>query len=255
MNKTVKDYQLALDRFVEDVNRIGDDVSSVVLFGSMARGDIIPGQSDMMDAYVFLRHEVFEDKARFLNALEALSGAFDRIAENAPGPFHPFFYWDENDPVPGTFNFELKNVSKVIFGDDLRDRIESTAAGRLMARTSFFEMRRLGLPMMVHFYRKELTEQDCETIFKLLVTIRRDMPISACMALNIWVGQMEAVKELERSLPGLDAGVIEKIAALQHDTHPAGAPEELRSLVRQVMVFVEDLNDRLLERLEAEAQR
>ncbi|HVG18801.1 MAG TPA: nucleotidyltransferase domain-containing protein [Blastocatellia bacterium] len=254
MNTTVKDYQHALDGFVEDVGRIGDDVTSVVLFGSMARGDIIPGQSDMMDAYVFLRHEVFEDKARFINALEVLSEAFDRIGENAPGPFHPFFYWDENDPVPATFNCEITKISKVVFGDDIRDRIESTAPGRLMARTSFFEMRRLGLPMMVYFYRKELTEEDCQTIFKLLVTIRRDMPISACMALDIWVGQMNAVRELENALPGLDAGVIERIAALQLRPQPAADPEELRGLVRQVMVFVENLNDRLLARPGAETR-
>src|SRR5438067_1709844 len=113
MSATVNDYHLAVDGLVEDVGRLGDEVTSVILFGSVARGDVIAGQSDMMDAYIFLRHGVFEDRTRFLQALEVLSAAFDRIAEKAPGPFHPFFYWDETDPVPATFNYELTTVSKV----------------------------------------------------------------------------------------------------------------------------------------------
>src|SRR5438105_6639208 len=119
MTATVKDYHRAVEGLVEDVNQIGEDVQSIILFGSVARGDVIAGQSDMMDAYIFLRHGVFEDKARFLQALEVLSEAFDRIAERAPGPFHPFFYWDERDPVPATFNYELKTVSRVMLGEDL----------------------------------------------------------------------------------------------------------------------------------------
>lgn len=254
MNATVKDYQLVLDRFLEDVRSIGDNVTSLILFGSVARGDVLPGLSDMMDAYVFLRHEVFEDKARFFEALEVLSKAFDRIAEKAPGPFHPFFYWGEKDPVPAAFNCEITKVSKVLLGDDIRNRIESTAASRLTARTAFFEMRRLGSPLMVYLHKKELTAEDCETIFKLLVTIKRDMPISACMTLNIWVGQPEAVRELEKALPGLDTKVVERIAALQRQPQPTDNPEELRSLLKQGMAFVESLNDRIIDKLKAEAQ-
>jgi predicted nucleotidyltransferase len=254
MNATVKDYHLVVDGMVEDVSRIKDDVSSIVLFGSVARGDVIAGQSDMMDAYIFLRHEAFEDKARFLNALEVLSNAFDRIGEKAPGPFHPFFYWDETDPVPATFNHELKKISKVMLGDDIRDRITSTAQSRLTARTAFFEMRRLGSPMMIYLRKKELTEDDCQTIFRVLIGIRRDMPISACMALDIWVGQMEAVQELEKALPGLDMKAIESIAMLQRQPQPAADPEQVRDVLKQVVVLVEDLNTRIIDKLKAEAR-
>src|SRR5947208_16558343 len=130
MTATVKDYHLIVDGLVEDVSRISEQVTSIILFGSVARGDVIAGQSDMMDAYIFLRHRTFEDKTRFLQALEVLSEAFNRIAEKAPGPFHPFFYWDERDPVPATFNYELRAVSKVMLGDDIRGGIESTGPSR-----------------------------------------------------------------------------------------------------------------------------
>src|SRR5205085_4827683 len=237
-----------VEGMVEDVNQIGEDVKSVILFGSVARGDVIAGQSDMMDAYIFLRHRVFEDKARFLHALEVLSDAFDRIAERAPGPFHPFFYWDERDPVPATFNYELKTVSRVMLGEDIRDRLDSTGPSRRAARTAFFEMRRLGAPMMVYLRKPELTEDECQAIFRVLIGIRRDLPISACMALNIWVGQHDAIRELERALPGLDTKAIESIARLQSQPQPAADPEQVRDVLKQVVRFVEELNDRLLER-------
>ena len=252
MTATVKDYHLAVEGLVDDASRVGEDVRSVILFGSVARGDVIAGQSDMMDAYVFLRHGVFEDKARFLQALEVLSAAFDRIAEKAPGPFHPFFYWDERDPVPATFNYELTAVSKVLLGDDIRDRIESTAPSRRAAHTAFFEMRRLGAPMMVYLRKKELTEDECQAIFRVLIGIRRDLPISACMALNIWVGQQDALRELKKALPGLDTEAIESIAMLQRQPQPAADPEQVRSVLKQVVGFVEELNNRLLGKLKGE---
>jgi predicted nucleotidyltransferase len=252
MTATVKDYHLVVEGLVEDVSRLGDDVRSVILFGSVARGDVIAGQSDMMDAYVFLRHGVFEDKARFLRALEVLAEAFDRIAEKAPGPFHPFFYWNERDPVPATFNYELTTVSQVVLGEDIRDRIESTGPSRRAAHTAFFEMRRLGAQMMVFLRKNELTEDECQAIFRVLIGIRRDLPISACMALNIWVGQQDALRELKQALPGLDTEAIESIAWLQRQPQPTADPEQVRSVFKQVVRFVESLNDRLLERLKNE---
>lgn len=246
MKATAQDYYLIADGLVEDANTIRDDVTSIVLFGSLFRGDVIVGQSDVMDAYVFLRQGVFEDKARFMNALETLSKAFDRIAEKAPGPFHPFFYWNENDPVPATFNHELKTISKVLLGDDIRNRIESTEPSRQAARTAFFEMRRLGAPMMPYLRKKELTEEECQAIFRILIGIRRDLPISACMALDIWVGQLEAIRELKKALPGLDTGAIDSIAELQRLPEPAADPERIRSVLREVVIFVEELHNRLI---------
>lgn len=249
MNATAEDYYLILNRFVDDLGKIGEDVRSAVLFGSVARGDIIAGQSDMMDAYVFLKREAFEDKSRFMRAIDLLAEAFDRIAEKAPGPFHPFFYWNEQEPVPATFNYELTRSSKIIFGQDIRGDIKSTEASREVARTAFFEMRRLGLPLVLYLDRDELTVQDCEMILRMLVTIKRDMPISACMALDIWVGQMESVRRLEEAFPGLDASVLDRITALLHEPAPAQNVETLRSLLRQAIELVEDLNNRIVASL------
>jgi tRNA nucleotidyltransferase (CCA-adding enzyme) len=140
MTATVRDYDVVLDGLLEDVRRMSEVVSSVVLFGSMARGDVLPGHSDMMDVYIFLKPDTFDKKNRFLSALEVMAEACEKIANASPGPFHPFFYWKESDPVPATFHLDLTVHSKVIFGQDKRAGIETTPSSRSVARTTFFEM-------------------------------------------------------------------------------------------------------------------
>jgi predicted nucleotidyltransferase len=250
MSATGMQYELATQDFTEDVGTIADDVTCTILFGSVARGDVLPGQSDMMDAFVFLRDEVFEDKDRFLNAIEVLSRAFERIAEKAPGPFHPFFYWNERDPVPAHFHFEMTRLSKVLSGADIRDRIQATDTGRSVSRTSFFEMRRLGSPLMVFLRKDQLTEGEREALYRGLVAIMRDIPMCACMALNIWVGGPNAVERLEAALPGLNFKVLDRINLLRHKPNPTSDSGELCSILREAMEFVEDLNDRLLSKLD-----
>lgn len=246
MTATVRDYDVVLDDLLDDIGRIEDAVSSAVLFGSMARGDVLPGHSDMMDVYVFLAQEVFNNKEQFLNALEVMAQACEKIADRSPGPFHPFFYWSETDPVPATFHLDLAVHSKIIFGDDIRSQIRTTASSTAVARTAFFEMRRLGGPLMAYLHKKELSGQDCEAVFNLLMTIKRDLPMLALMVLGIWVVQKESIQALRTALPDVDTGVLDRIVMLQHDESARLNPETLLKTFREAMTFVEDLNDRLV---------
>ncbi|HEX8091366.1 MAG TPA: nucleotidyltransferase domain-containing protein [Blastocatellia bacterium] len=246
MTATVRDYDIVLEDLLNDIGRIQDAVSSAVLFGSMARGDVLPGHSDMMDVYVFLGREVFSNKEQFLNALEVMAQACEKIADRSPGPFHPFFYWSETDPVPATFHLDLAVHSKVIFGDDSRSQIKTTPSSIAVARTAFFEMRRLGGPLMAYLHKKELSGQDCEAIFNLLMAIKRDLPMLALMVLDIWVVQKESIQALREALPDIDTMVLDRIVTLQHDESARLSPGALLKTFRDAMTFVEDLNDRLI---------
>ena len=246
MAATVRDYDLVLGGLLEDVKRMADAVSSVVLFGSMARGDVLPGHSDMMDVYIFLKPDLFDDKAGFLSALEVMAEACEKIADRSPGPFHPFFYWKEGEPVPATFHLDLAVHSKVIFGHDRRSLIETTPSSASAARTAFFEIRRLGSPLMAYLKKDDLTEQDRQAIFNLLMTIKRDLPMLALMAVNVWVVQKESIQALTNAFPDINVEVLNKIATLQHDESARQDSALLRQTFRDAMVFVEDLNDRLV---------
>jgi len=249
MPVTIEDHERVLDCFLEDMSVIADDVKSFVLFGTAGRGGIIPGESDLMDAYCFLQHNVFEDKARFFKVLEVLVASFDRVAKTAPFPFHPFFYWDELDPVPAHFKREMTTFSRIIMGEDIRDRIHSTLASRVAGRSAFFEIRRLGAPRMVFLHKQELTAQDRDAMYAALLIVVKHMPMSACMALDRWPGLPEAVEELGRALPDLDKSVLDKITAFRHRPDRTEKPEPLRQLLREAMVFLEELNDRLAARV------
>jgi hypothetical protein len=246
MTATVRDYDVVLSDLLEDIGRIADDVSSAVLFGSMARGDVLPGHSDMMDVYIFLKQEVFDDKDRFLKALDVMAEACEKIANGSPGPFHPFFYWNEHESVPATFHLDLAAHSKIIFGDDIRSRIRTTASSASVAQTAFFEMRRLGAPLMAYLHKNDLSEQDCQAVFNLLMTIKRDLPMLALMVLDIWVVQKESIQALKNALPDIDVEVLDKIVMLQHDEPARLNRGLLIDTFRDAMVFVEDLNDRLV---------
>ena len=248
------DYDSILNRFLQDIGQMSDEVCSVVLFGSMARGDVIPGQSDVMDAYVFLKPEIFGDRERFLKGLEIMADACEKIAENAPGPYHPFFYWSELDPVPATFNLDITVHSKVLFGDDFRQRIRSTTASRRVAQTAFFEIRRLGAPLMVFLHKRQLSEQECRILLELLITIKRDMPMLALMVLDIWVVQKESIEVLRQTVPNLNTDILDRIIELQRDESATDKPELLQRMFREAMIFIEDLNDHLIASIGSKSQ-
>jgi tRNA nucleotidyltransferase (CCA-adding enzyme) len=88
----VEDYDRAVQEFVANMRRLGADVVSVLLYGSIARGSVVPGESDLLDAQVFLRDEVFQTKERFLNVLETMVESFQRLSRTGI-PFHPFLYF------------------------------------------------------------------------------------------------------------------------------------------------------------------
>jgi hypothetical protein len=215
----------------------------------MARGDVLPGHSDMMDVYIFLKPEVFDDKERFLSALEIMAEACEKIADRSPGPFHPFFYWNELDPVPATFNLDLAVHSKVVFGEDKRSKIETTAMSSRVAQSAFFEMRRLGSPLMTCLQKEELSEQERMAIFNLLMAIKRDLPMLALMVIGIWVVQKGSIEALGNAFPDINIEVLDRITMLQYDEASRQDPVLLRQTFRDAMLFVEELNDRLVERV------
>lgn len=249
MTLTLDLHEQIVGDFIADVKKVEDDVAGFVLFGTAGRGDIIPGESDLMDAYVFLRHEVFADKERFMRAVDIMAEAHARYVETSPFPTHAYFYWDERDPVPGHFIREMTTFSRIILGEDVRPNIYTTEPSRVAGRGAFFDIRKLGAPLMVLLNKKELTEKECHALYNGLLVIVKHVPMSACMALNIWAGLPESIEVLRKTLPDLDSEVLDKITELRYEPDRHTDAERLRALMREAMIFVEKLNDRLVAEL------
>jgi hypothetical protein len=255
MNASVEDYQQALEGFLRDVEGMGGDAVSVLLYGSMARGEVRPGQSDLLDAYLFLRPEVFEDRDRFLKALQSMLEACERLSESGL-PFHPFSYlsMDELDflPVRSFSIFPVEPFSKIVWGTDVLPQLQETETSRLLGRTYFYEVR-----SAVHFFlarylhKRVLTDQDCRQIIPVLIGVRKNIWM-ACMALGRWPNDALPINELEEALPGIDTTILKKIEILQKQDETTADPDDVREMLNEVMGFVEDLHDRILATLNSD---
>jgi hypothetical protein len=78
------------------------------------------------------------------------------------------------------------------------------------------------------------------------MTIKRDLPMLALMAVNIWVVQKGSIQALTNAFPDINIEVLNRIVMLQHDEAARQNSALLRQTFRDAMVFVEDLNDRLV---------
>jgi predicted nucleotidyltransferase len=250
MTVTTETYQRALSDFLNSLHEMEEDVTGVLLFGSLVRDEVSPGRSDIMDAFVFLREEVFRDRERYLNALRIMAGCCERLGDSGI-PFHPFFYWDASEPLSAMFlpPFRSEQYSRVIMGSDVRPRLRSSAAGRAYAGKAFFAARRKGHALSAYLSKQELTGEDRKRIAAALLSGRKYFPLLACLALDRWVGESEMVRELEETFPDLETAVLNRCKILRTEPDTINDSGLLLELLRGMLVFVESLHERITGRL------
>ena len=252
MSATLEDYDRAIAGFRDDMTGISDDVVSVLLYGSVARRDITPGKSDLMDAYVFLRPAVFEDRDRFVSTLQTMVDSCRRIASFGI-PFHPFHYFsvDEMGCCPALYVpfWNSENGTRVIAGLDVRSQINCTEGSRIVAEISFFEARRnMSHTLAIYLNKPDWTAQDKQDVARSLGSLKKHIPVMAVATLGRHTDSSQAPDELAQALPGLDTSVLNEIAALQTEFVSASVVE-LKSVIRKTLIFVETVHDRILDRL------
>ena len=104
MSVTAADYHTLMDGFVRDLASLGQDLVSVYVYGSVARGNVRPGTSDVGDAYVFLRQRVLEDREAFLSAMRTMTEACRAMARSGlPAHAHHYYGDQELRYVPAGF--------------------------------------------------------------------------------------------------------------------------------------------------------
>jgi|KBSSwiStaDraftv2_1062776.scaffolds.fasta_scaffold82357_3 predicted nucleotidyltransferase len=249
--KTVQDYDNAIRDFLSDLDQLGDDVASVLLYGSVAREDVVPGESDLMDAHVFLRNEVFQDKDRFLRSLEVMVEACGRLSQTGL-PFHPWHYFSLDEAVlsPAMYlpTWHSDRTSKVLKGEDIRPRISSTETSHAVAATSFFNARRTTAHLLAFYLsKKEWSADDEQKVKHRLASLKKHICIMGCFALGIPAEASEAVAKLRERLPSLDIAVLYAIDSLRNETGaPPQEPRALRQVLRDALMFVEHLHDEIV---------
>ncbi len=246
MSVTLETYQEALDVFLRSAESLGGDVVSVMLFGSMVRGEVRPGSSDIMDAFIFLDPEILQNRERYLKALETMADVSSELVHTGI-PCHPFFYWTDAESWSAMFLPPcLSDVaSKIVLGKDIRGSLKTSAASRWFASKAFFEGRRRGFQRASYLVKEELSEEDCRIIAYALSEARKYVAMVACMAMDIWVSEPDLLNELEKALPNLDTSILHRLSALRDQPGVLADGEALRQLLRELFILVESINDEL----------
>jgi predicted nucleotidyltransferase len=255
MSVTTKDYQEVTQHFTEEMKALGEDVVSVILYGSMARGDVRPGKSDLMDAYVFLRKEVFEDRTRFLEVLQHLVQTCVWLSQTQLPYHHPFHYYseDEVDNLPATFLGTLRSEgsSKILLGEDIRPQLGSSKGFRYLMKTWFFLSLSKNFMGLANYLHKEiLTWKDCVRIINRLASMRKFLPVTISSALRMDLAEIAALEEIKKALPSLDFSVLDRIKELRDN--PDADMETIREVLRETLTLVVDLRGMLLARWKQE---
>jgi hypothetical protein len=250
MNATSDDYQRALDGVLADLRGMDADVISVILYGSMADGSIVPGKSDI-DLLVFLRQELLEDKGRYLAALEIMVTACKRLSRSGL-PVLPFGYNTDIDSLSILFFPALSSEQscKVVMGEDIRPRISQGLTRRASVDKLFFTVRSLQAhPLAVYLSRKKLTRADCDLLARTLIRTKKHLVFCACLALDIWVKYLDMPRELQNALPGVNMAVLESIKTLRTDPDSCGDAEFLLKTLVEMLVLIEEIHDRVLAKM------
>jgi hypothetical protein len=251
MKASIDDYQSALDSFVEMVRGMGDDVVSALLCGSLARGDVLAGKSDILDAFIFLRAEVFEDRERFLSLLEKMVVECERLSQMGL-PFHPFYYWSEDETIPAIILENLKSTRETIIlaGKDIRPELTDSAASRMAAKWALFEARQKGWAMVLYLDKEELSTQERRLIMSSLVQVQKYFPSLACHALDLYPSYQDSYRQLEQALPGVNSAVLDKIKSLRCQSEESISVKELRNVLRETVTYIETLTEAVMLKIE-----
>lgn len=252
MNYTLADYQRALDRFIEDLRPLGADVSGALLFGSLARGDVHPGKSDLLDAYLVLRSEVCLERERFIDTLQVLVEAAAHLRQTGL-PTHPFFYCfeHERDFFHETHHvfYRSDETSRILFGGDLEPQAASRTECRGVRRTSFFQARQTAHQLSRYLHQESLSDSDRAEILQGLATVQKHVPRLTCLALESWADDLKEVQELKKALPELDTEVLNRIKSFRNGSAQDSDLKAWRNIIIETLSFVEQAHMMLVERM------
>jgi hypothetical protein len=251
MTLTLEDYWRAVDSFVAAMGRLGDDVRGILLWGSLARDEVVPGQSDLLDALVVVRRGLLEEPAEFNRVVQQILAACAPLAESGIPFEHPPNLFQEEEL--GDFNIVFgptlvsPDSSRLLMGEDLRPLVHWSDEGQVVARCAFFSIKRRFMDRLSVFLPPlRLSAQQQSLLFDRLVDLSKTFPVIACAALGRPASQKHALTELRQALPDLDFSLFDKIRALRKGERSLGRPEEQQGLLRSVFDLTERIEERIL---------
>lgn len=252
MTPTLDDYWRAVDAFVAAMSRSGDDLRGIVLWGSLARNEAVPGKSDLLDAVVVTADGVLGERERQEQIVQEILDACSAMAETGLPFVHPphLYGVEEVGDMDDLYRPTLvsPHSSQSLLGEDLRPMMLGSPDGRTIASCAFFAQQRRFMHQLSLFLlpQRTLSEADQGTILHRLTAFRKSFPVLACAAFGRSVNQADALEDLRQALPEIDFSVFDDIGAIRRGERAIGQPEELRTLLQRALDTGEQVNERVL---------
>jgi predicted nucleotidyltransferase len=223
----------AVNHVVADLKSThGDNLASVVLYGSAAAGDHSEERSDY-NLLIVLNRITPED----LRLAQPPMREWQRLGHPLPVYFTVEELNDASDVFPIEF-LQMEKARVVLYGKDPFEKVEITETNlrhqtEYELRSKLIQLRRLYIPASVSAKKLSKLMSDSltsfATLFRPVLTLsKQDAPVT----------KIESVRAIVRLL-GLDAPSFEKIAALREGSEPSLSETEANELFGVYMAQIE----------------
>lgn len=222
-----------LDQLIEDLRAAhGENLASVVLYGSAAAGDQVELRSDH-NLLVALNRITTDD----LHAAETAMRAWQKLGQQVPVYFTVAELQDAADVFPIEF-FQMEKARKILYGRDPFEFVQISQANlrhqtEYELRIKLIRLRRLYIPASASVEKLSSLMSDSlgsfAALFRaVLILMGREPPIT----------KEESMHAIVRAL-GLDATSFERIFELRAGKGPALTETEANSLFSAYMTQIE----------------
>jgi hypothetical protein len=223
----------ALNRLVDDLRAAyGENLASIVLYGSVAAGDHLELRSDH-NLLIALKRITLED----LRLSQTTMRNWHKLGQ----PLPVFFTLEELQRAADVFPIEflqMEKARKVLYGSDPFDLVDISQANlrhqtEYELRTKLIQLRRLYIPASISVEKLSALMSDSlasfAALFRAVLILHGQEPP---------VGKPESVRATARLL-GLEESPFERIFALRAKTKSQLAEAEANSLFAVYMTQIE----------------
>ena len=242
---THSDYTTEVQLFLEDISELGDDLCSVILYGSLVKETVRPGLSDLLDAVVVVESKLLTDETSYYGALDLMIKICSRLSHTGV-PFHPFHYFDNDSNgwsavalyVPA---WTSDRYSRIIAGADVRPLLRTSDSELLYMRGWYFALyrwfRRRALFLGAVLERNEGLDE----VIRALQEFTRNHPQFACFACKRSVDRAEAIAEISALFPTFDVDSLQRLSEQVEKSPPNIEIQTAKILLDQGLELNESL--------------
>lgn len=246
-------YDECLGFVAEMCRSLEASVVSMLLYGSLARGQSRSPQSDVIDGLLVLETLVLNDEKAFYHTLDVMVETCERIS--AVGlPFHPFHYAFVDElphawPSQFSLTWEDETLSRVLWGADVRPNLKCAEEG-LPTPKELAIAYRLVVQRFCRFLQSpDGSERESHRAFAAIQQFMRFAPVYACLACGYEIDESRAIGTIENHFSDVDVGLV---ASLEEVVNRGPVPTdsaEFRMNLTSVLALSEMMHDAILRRI------